>query len=268
MKLKAFIAVLLCALALLTLPACDPASSTEPPASSKGDASLEQSVASPSEKPAPSPVPSSKNEPSAFAPAVDPALTGSWVTAIDMSRAMRETYKAGMGEQVSPYMNFEELSFVLEVTMTFTADGKTTASCNAEKPVEGLVQFIGNGMKRYLVAAYTAEAEKQGMTITEFFAAAGVADGNAYIDAEVSKIMAEQFGDKKALADQIAQSFENAGSYGAENGRIYIYKEQADEKSYNLYTVKDGVLTVDLSEENKQEIGDMAAYYPMTFKKS
>lgn len=182
-------------------------------------------------------------------------LYGTWSSDFNLT----DTLAKEMGEE---FAGFDE-ELILKVYVDFNEDGTWKMYVDSDEFSESMgvwmdalvdfsVELMYSMLEEQGVDQATADdmLEQQfGMPISEY----------------MSAMMAESL-DVESMADEM----EDSGVYEAKGNKLYMEEEEIDKNAYDIFTVKDGVLTIDKAEGAETGDGFDAIDgfdYPFTFTK-
>lgn len=173
------------------------------------------------------------------------SIVGVWVGSIDMADALNEIMVAN---DLGDYMVFSGV--VLDLTMTFTADGVCTMEVDpdsAEAAMDTLYDQMKSGMIKMLEDLL--EAYEIDMTVEDYLAASGYT---------IDSLMEDSLGD--TLTVDTLLDIGSDGYYTVDGSLLYLSTKQndeMDEEEANPFTIVDGVLSISVSEEDSGDYTDM-----------
>ncbi len=198
----------------------------------------------------------------------DPALVGSWKTDMDMTELYVSMFTMMMEPEMTEYFDFEDFSFLMSITLEMDEEGQYAVTFDEDttkNSINELLQIVKAGMKDYMTDSFTAEAEELGTTLKdylEYVFEEEIEDTDAYLEA----LTEESLG---ALdAEDLGAAEPEYGLYGVKDGRLYFYMEDDlfFEEDYMLYSLEDGLLKLDLPEEQKGDMeNELIDALPMLF---
>lgn len=190
-------------------------------------------------------------------PSNNDSIEGTWEASIDISDEVNEMMVAG-DPTMSEYFNFSGLA--MEFTMTFNADGTCTGEIpqkSAEDLLTNMVEQMKPGMTRMIEDMLAAQGLD--MSVDEFLSMSGISLDEMFGEAMDSLDVEEMLGDAANMK----------GRYVAKDGKLYLSDDpdlDPDEDDYYPYTIANDTLTIEVSEDEKDE--DYAALlFPLVLKR-
>ena len=167
------------------------------------------------------------------------SLLGSWEGSIDITTYLNEQMAtAGLGD----YFVFSDMT--MSVVMTFTEEGETTLAVDKDSVndlMDSLLEQMKGGMNTMLQDLL--DSYQIDMTVDEYLQASGTT---------LDELLEDSM--DTAMSDDLFEELEQEGYYSIEDGLLFIADEKdekmADDEA-NPYTIEDGVLTIEVSEENE-----------------
>lgn len=167
------------------------------------------------------------------------SLLGSWEGSIDITTYLNEQMAtAGLGD----YFVFSDMT--MSVVMTFTEEGETTLAIDKDSVndlMDSLLEQMKGGMNTMLQDLL--DSYQIDMTVDEYLQASGTT---------LDELLEDSM--DTAMSDDLFEELEQEGYYSIEDGLLFIADEKdekmADDEA-NPYTIEDGVLTIEVSEENE-----------------
>jgi phage baseplate assembly protein gpV len=167
------------------------------------------------------------------------SLLGSWEGSIDITTYLNEQMAtAGLGD----YYVFSDMT--MSVVMTFTEEGETTLAIDKDSVndlMDSLLEQMKGGMNTMLQDLL--DSYQIDMTVDEYLQASGTT---------LDELLEDSM--DTAMSDDLFEELEQEGYYSIEDGLLFIADEKdekmADDEA-NPYTIEDGVLTIEVSEENE-----------------
>lgn len=163
---------------------------------------------------------------------------GAWEGTVDLTEYLTTMVTEG-DESMSDYFNFSRLT--MDLTLTFTEEGVCTLEFpqeSAEALIASLLEQMKPAMEKVLEDALAAEGLD--MTLDEFLSLTGIS---------LDDLMAEAM--DEAIAEDMLSELEESGNYLVKDGKLYISDDldsEIDEDDYQLYTIENGVLTIEAAE--------------------
>lgn len=171
------------------------------------------------------------------------SIVGVWEGTVDLTEYLTTMITEG-DESMNGYFNFSGLT--MDLTMTFTEEGTCTLEFpreSAEALIASLLEQMKPAMEKILEEAIAAEGLD--MTLDEFLSLTGIS---------LDDLLAEAM--DTAMAEDMLGELEQSGNYLVQDGKLCISDDldsEIDEDDYQLYTIKNGVLTIEVAEGNTDE---------------
>ena len=168
-------------------------------------------------------------------------IVGEWSCNLPLGEYMA----TAMGDTTGDY--FGDLKFDLTMNLNIEKDGKFAATIDEkalESAVEGLKKDLKGGMKDMLADM----AEELGASLDDLVSASGFSNIDEYIDASLEEIDAEAMIEEMGADDM-------SGTYTIDGDKICFVTdgEEASEDDYAIFTVTEDKLTLDMTDEAKDE---------------
>ncbi|MBQ8214922.1 MAG: hypothetical protein IJZ33_01520 [Clostridia bacterium] len=198
----------------------------------------------------------------------DPALVGSWKTDMDITELYVSMFTMMMEPEMTEYFDFEGFSFLMSITLEMDEEGRYAVTFDEDivkDSTNELLKIVKAGMKDYMTVSFTAEAEKLGTTLKdylEYVFEEEIEDTDAYLEA----LTEESLGGLGA--EDLGTPEPEHGLYGVKEGKLYFYMEDdiVFEEDYMIYSLEDGILKLDLPEEQKGDMeNELIDVLPMLF---
>lgn len=182
------------------------------------------------------------------------SIIGTWASTVDFT----EMLKASMAADPTVAEFFSFSSFVLDITITFDAEGVCTLTIDEESAkvaLETIAQEMLDGMLKMIDELLKQQGVD--MTAEDYLAATGMSmdDLREQLSAEL---------DVEDMIDELSQE----NTYEIRDGKLYIADADGNmtEEDASSFTLADGVLTIEASEEAAEE--EAAAYmFPLVLNR-
>lgn len=183
------------------------------------------------------------------------SIIGTWASTVDFTEMLKESIAAD--PTTAQYFSFS--GFALDLTMSFDAEGVCTLTVDeesAKKAMETIAQEMLDGMLKMVDELLKQQGVD--MTAEDYLAATGMSmeDLRAQLSAEL---------DMEDMIDELSQQ----SKYAIKDGKLYISDDldtEPEEGDACPYTLADGVLTIEASEEAAEE--EAAAYmFPLVLNR-
>lgn len=177
------------------------------------------------------------------------SIVGTWAGSVDITDYLTSTVAAA-DASMAGYFSFSDL--VMDLTMTFTAEG----TCSMEFDAEGMETLINSmleqmrpGLEQMMMDALAAEGLD--MSLEEFLSMAGIS-----LDDMLAEVA------NAALSEETLEAMEQSGNYLVKGDHLCIsddLSDPVDEDDYQIFTIENDVLTIELAEGDEE----MAFLFPM-----
>ena len=181
------------------------------------------------------------------------SIVGAWTGTVDITDYVTDTMAATDASMAS-YFTFSDLA--MDLTMTFTAEGTCSMEFDQES-VEALVSKMLEQMRPGLekLLEETLAAQGLDMSLEEFLEMSGMS-----LDDMMAEMTAEL-----SFTEDMLEDLNQSGKYQVKDGCLWISEDldsEIDEDDYQLYTIENGVLTIDLAEGDDDK--EVAFLFPLT----